>query len=452
MQRAISTKRNLLIGACIQEPVDAKPEPSQANRGRDCRILLTHLADLPEYLRMERRQRQPEARCEQRLAVRQVLDIRTAIQKISLSKIPAQGTLIWGEVLTIDMWQSIAFITLRDKVEDDAVIEVSVGVKQNMPKLGDMICVRGRMELSAKANDGRLQLKVYGHVAENLGTSRRVKARHATIARLRQLGGQPKPVLGPLRHITLVTGVSTKGGEDFLQILGEEKNHHIVTEVVRTDITKPSQIVESLRQAANFGHLVAIVRGGGDAVALDVFNDCAVLETLWEIGQKVPIVLGIGHATDHCLAEQFAGLTCTTPTDAALKIRTIHAVSMPRAKKNTSMVVSKNTSLTRYEALAAKCHRMASELEHGRIELANAQHHYEEQLQQFSRQYGIVVRQKRNARRFAFAMSALAILIYCSQPVMRSKPSAGLQTRGDVSELDDVGDARHSLRRVKGKR
>jgi len=61
--------------------------------------------------------------------------------------------------------------------------------------------------------------------------------------------------------------------------------------------------------------VIAIMRGGGRATELAVFNDLLIAEAICR--STIPIVTGIGHQRDDTLADQVADVSLITPTAAA---------------------------------------------------------------------------------------------------------------------------------------
>ncbi len=79
----------------------------------------------------------------------------------------------------------------------------------------------------------------------------------------------------------------------------------------------PESIVaalESIQLAAEVD-LIILARGGGAADDLAAFNDERVVRAVF--ATRVPVVTGIGHATDRTLAEEVADLAAPTPSVAA---------------------------------------------------------------------------------------------------------------------------------------
>lgn len=86
---------------------------------------------------------------------------------------------------------------------------------------------------------------------------------------------------------------------------------------IPTNIQSPESIIQSIKQAE--GDIVVIIRGGGDEVDFDVFNDLNVIDA-W-ISLPSFRISAIGHSKDRTYLDIFSDRSCDTPTAAAVGIR-----------------------------------------------------------------------------------------------------------------------------------
>ena len=80
-----------------------------------------------------------------------------------------------------------------------------------------------------------------------------------------------------------------------------------------------SNVVAALRTAESLGvEVVLLARGGGSATDLAVFDSERIGRCI--AGLSVPVFTGIGHETDHCVADEVAHSSFKTPTAAAAAV------------------------------------------------------------------------------------------------------------------------------------
>lgn len=139
---------------------------------------------------------------------------------------------------------------------------------------------------------------------------------------LAQKGLWPKtkrPLPENIRKIGLVTSKQSDALHDFEDVYRSESGQ---ASVKVSDVRlQGQQAAREIADAVNrFNNdksvdVIAIVRGGGRAIELAVFNDLLIAEAICQ--STIPVVTGIGHQRDNTLADQVADVTLITPSIAA---------------------------------------------------------------------------------------------------------------------------------------
>lgn len=172
-----------------------------------------------------------------------------------------------------------------------------------------LYAAKGRMQFTVRrialAGEGRLRLLV----AE---TARRLEAEGLmSAARKRCLPLHPE-------RIAVVTSPRGKAIHDVLRTLARR---YPLAEVLVVGVTVEGEsadaaIVEGLRVAQDAApDVILLVRGGGSYEDLMPFNSEIVARAVAASG--IPVVTGVGHEPDHCIADMVADLRASTPTAAA---------------------------------------------------------------------------------------------------------------------------------------
>jgi hypothetical protein len=114
--------------------------------------------------------------------------------------------------------------------------------------------------------------------------------------------------------VGLVTGPLSHARADFSR--GLKKTAHFVrVEYFLARLDEPSAVAAAIRRAKDAPEvlLIAVCRGGGDEQGLAVFSHPEVVRAVAEAACIKPVVTGIGHTTDHCLADDFASVAAPLP-------------------------------------------------------------------------------------------------------------------------------------------
>lgn len=231
---------------------------------------------------------------------------------------------LWLEGEISDLSQSSKghiYFSLRDA---DGLLRCVMFRRQAMqtprrPKVGDQIAVHGG--LSIYPNSGSLQLIAdlvttagQGAAALELEYLRQRLEQEGLfdVSRKRSLPAWP-------RAIGVVTSRSGAAWQDIQSVVARR---YPLTELLLAHAQVQGQgAVESivtaieLLQFVEAVDVIIVARGGGSNDDLSAFNDEAVVRAVF--ASHVPVVTGVGHATDQTLVEGAADVCAPTPSAAA---------------------------------------------------------------------------------------------------------------------------------------
>lgn len=131
-----------------------------------------------------------------------------------------------------------------------------------------------------------------------------------------------RPIPQGLTKIGVISSVAAAGYVDFLKIL-DNRWGGIKIQTINTQVQgmiAAEQIVRALEYFNQHGEVEAIiiVRGGGSADDLAVFNDEALVRAI--VASRIPVMTGIGHEVDESLADLAADVRASTPSNAAERL------------------------------------------------------------------------------------------------------------------------------------
>lgn len=120
--------------------------------------------------------------------------------------------------------------------------------------------------------------------------------------------------------IGLIASVESAGYADFLKILDHRwQGMYVAVADVQVQGTNASdQVIRAIdyfNQQADLVEVLVIVRGGGSAEDLAIFNDELLVRAI--AGSRIPTLVGVGHETDTSLADLAADVRAATPSNAA---------------------------------------------------------------------------------------------------------------------------------------
>lgn len=128
-----------------------------------------------------------------------------------------------------------------------------------------------------------------------------------------------KPIPRFPRTIGLVTSLEAAAYTDFLRIL--ENRWRGVTVYVKPALVQGNDAPEQIAAALNWFNqhqpvdVLVLTRGGGSLEDLMAFNSESVCRAVY--ASRIPVICGIGHERDTCLAELVADVRASTPSNAA---------------------------------------------------------------------------------------------------------------------------------------
>ena len=124
------------------------------------------------------------------------------------------------------------------------------------------------------------------------------------------------------KRFAIVSVGSSKGYNDFMQIVRKHSSRfaiftHLFPSLLQGDgaINSISEALDRINDVADCFDAVLIIRGGGGDVGLNCYNHYNLCRAVALC--KLPVLTGIGHASNQTVAEQIAWRNFITPTDLA---------------------------------------------------------------------------------------------------------------------------------------
>ncbi|HSB94044.1 MAG TPA: exodeoxyribonuclease VII large subunit [Flavitalea sp.] len=143
----------------------------------------------------------------------------------------------------------------------------------------------------------------------------------------------PIPLLP--KRIAIISVDTSKGYADFIKVLEENSWGYHFDHMLFPALLQGEKAIESITWQLNrirkvTGHFdaVAIIRGGGGDIGLSCYNDYKLSKLVAEF--PLPVITGIGHATNETVVEMVAHKNAITPTKIAeFLIQQFHNFSVP---------------------------------------------------------------------------------------------------------------------------
>lgn len=121
-------------------------------------------------------------------------------------------------------------------------------------------------------------------------------------------------------RVAVIASTQSAGYADFIKILNDRWGG-VAVAVAHVQVQgngAPEQIIAALNYFNSREQLpeaIVVIRGGGSADDLAVFNDEPLVRTI--AASRVPVVTGIGHEVDESLVDMAADVRAATPSNAA---------------------------------------------------------------------------------------------------------------------------------------
>ncbi len=186
------------------------------------------------------------------------------------------------------------------------------------PKDGDAVRVRGQLSVY----DARGQLQLIAETMQQTGLGAMLAAVQELKAKLKQEGlfENQRPLPPFPRCIGVVTSAQGAALRDIVKVC-RRRHASVRLLVYPAAVQGPNCAAEIARGVAYFSaypelaDVVLVARGGGSWEDLHGFDDERVVRAI--AASSVPVITGIGHATDMVLADAAADVAAPTPSAAA---------------------------------------------------------------------------------------------------------------------------------------
>lgn len=174
----------------------------------------------------------------------------------------------------------------------------------------------------------------------SLGELEREKQESITLLKNEGIFSRNKSLDFPLlpKRMAVISVQTSKGYADFLKMIDGNPWDYKFIHVLFPSLLQGDKAVESIcfqldriRKVADHFDVVAIIRGGGGEVGLSCFNNYMLSKQIALF--PIPVLTGIGHATNETVVEMVAYRNAITPTELAdFLIQKFHNFSMPVQK------------------------------------------------------------------------------------------------------------------------
>jgi exodeoxyribonuclease VII large subunit len=152
-----------------------------------------------------------------------------------------------------------------------------------------------------------------------------------------------RPIPENLKKIGVISSTQAAGYADFCKIINARWGGlTILTAHTQVQgMAAADQIISALKYFNEKAEvdIIAIIRGGGSADDLSVFNDEALTRAI--AASRIPVITGIGHEIDESLADLAADIRASTPSNVAEMLTPDRQAEMMRIKGNVERLNNK---------------------------------------------------------------------------------------------------------------
>ena len=146
------------------------------------------------------------------------------------------------------------------------------------------------------------------------------------------------------QRLAVISVQTSKGYADFNKIIGGNPYGYAFFQMLFPSLLQGEKAIESIlyqleriRKVAGHFDVVAIIRGGGGEVGLSCFNDYRLAREIALF--PLPVITGIGHATNETVVEMVSYRNAITPTELAdFLLQKFHDFSAPIRKAEETLV------------------------------------------------------------------------------------------------------------------
>ena len=192
-----------------------------------------------------------------------------------------------------------------------------------------------------------------------------------------------RPIPDDLSKIGVISSTQAAGYADFIKIINARWGG-LDIQVAHTQVQGMAAADQIIRALKYFNEkseveIIAILRGGGSADDLSVFNDEELVRAI--AASRIPVITGIGHEIDESLADLAADIRASTPSNAAemltedrrakienLRLQISHLELFIIDRINSSIFEAKNQINSAKNAIALKIDGAINDI-HSQIQL-----------------------------------------------------------------------------------